>query len=509
MRPLLLLPLLALWALVGTLAACRPNEDLFPIPEAKPGWNITLSADTILLDTLPSLYLSSTYSLRIYNPGYSPLTLKHIKLLGGVARGYQINLNGQSGQQFEQVTLPERDSIQVFIRAFFAEGESDAPTQVIDTLRLEETSGHIYDIPIIAVRQNVEHIDALRIDRDTEISRQRPLLIRDSLIVSTTATLTLLPPTQLWMAASAYIRIEGRLVARGTAKQPIRLESIRRDTFLPQVSYSRVPGQWGGVIIGSRGSVELDHLHLCNSKWGLYFVPRAEGAPSQALSMAHTRLHNISGTGLRATAGSYIITDSEISNTLASALDLSGGIYTLERSSVLSFYPWPGLRSGAAITYTNALHGAHEANPSSRLNINYSVVDGRNAVIQRPQGLQSGGELSLQLQQPIEAQQVRLYRSYLRSIDYSTERGVRVEDIDWATREQLADSLYQRMGWDEAQKRRDYSFDFRPRTQAPFVRRLGEGAGYTDLNGRPRTTPLTYGAHEPSESTPTPSPPLP
>lgn len=489
--------LLPLVYVLGALSACGDQRDLFPIPQARDGYSYSLSADTIQMDTLPSLHLSSTYNLRIYNPSKQTIRLKRIALRGGQERGYQMNVDGRAGTSFGNLEIAPRDSVFVFVRALLPEGSSDLPTEVKDSIMIEEQTGRERYIPIIAVRLNVERLQVLHITADTELASPRALLIEDSIVVEPGVRLLIKPPARVLMSSDAYMRINGRLEVKASADQPVRIGSLRWDQFLPRIPYTRVAGQWGGIILGSSATADLEGLHLTNSKWGIYMQERESANDETVLRLDHCRLHNISGVGISANRGLHKIHDSEISNTLASCLSLSGGRYEIERSSIINYYPWPGIRAGAAIVYRNAVDRDRivKGISGSALHLRHCVVDGSMRLATKADKSATGGELDISLVAPVKQEQVILRESYLRSIDYSSREGCRVEQIIYTDHKMQPDSLYMSLGVD-AQKRRVYFFDFRPRSRAPFVHQSQDNQGYTDLDGRPRSTPMTYGAYE-------------
>lgn len=487
--------------LVGSLLsamACSQSTD-FEIPPASAAQAYALSRDTLWLDTLPSLYLSSTYDLRLYNPSTSELALSHIRLRGGASRGFLLNVDGRSGDYHTGLRIAGRDSLFVFVRAHLPEGSTDAPETVTDSLEITDGDGRIHFLPVIAVRQNVTHIQSLVITSDTELTPSRPLLIRDSLVIQPGATLSLGAATQLWMGADSYIRVNGRLVTTGTAQAPVRIGAIRRDLLVPRVPYSRVPGQWGGIIFGDEGTASLTHLHLVNSKWGLHFpdVVPSSSTPTPRALLDHCYVSNISGVGLSAGRGHFIIRDSELSNTLGATLNLAGGTYEILRSTIVNLYAWPGIRWGAAIVYSNTpTNDVPSALSPSSLTLDHCVLDGSQAVYQYTQSgrtRERGGELALHLTAPVGTL-VRITQTYARSIDYTDTLGVHFAVIR-PVRGWTAAQTYRATGMDSL-GRRDYRYDYHPLTEAPFVHQGNSGSGLTDLTGKPRAAAMTLGAYE-------------
>lgn len=475
---------------VATLfIGCSRDRD-YPMPKVRAGLSYALSSDTIQFDTLPSGVLSSTINLRLFNPSRKSLVFSRIYLKSGGNRGFQLNINGRASISERDVYLEGLDSLFIFARAFLAEGEGDAPMLVQDSLILVEASGNTNIVPIMAVRQNVRHIEGLIINEDTEIAGGRPLLIKDSLYVPLGVRLTLGGNARFLLGADAHIRIDGTLLVHGTPENKVTMTSIRKDRFLPRVSYSRVPGQWGGVVVGKQGRIIADWLELSNSKWGIYYEDDDSWSNSseERSILRHCRIHNISGIGLWASRGDYIVEDSEISNTLGTSISLRGGSYKIIRSSVINHYPWPGVRSSYTLSYSNSSKGIVE--PESTLSLLHSVVDGSRGL--------SSSEIELSLlpgsrRFPI----VLLAESYLRAKEYNQRELIQQEQIIYPDAKNIT-PLYRRLGIDRL-NRKDYLFDFRPTDQAPFVHKIHQVQTLlpVDLSGRQRSLPASYGAYEP------------
>lgn len=482
--------------LILTIVGCRHDLEEYPIPPSRDDRPYSLSTDTIQLDTLPSLLLSSTYSLRLFNPNNQPLELSSIRLSSNGSTGFRLNVDGHR-QQAEQLRIEARDSIFIFVRAFLPEGPSDTPTPVADSIVVTEPSGRISYIPIVAVRQNVRHLSDLIVHSPKNLNDSRPILIRDSIYIAQGASLSLSAGTRLLMAHDAYIRVDGELRAEGQEAGHIHIGSIRRDQFLPRVPYSRVPGQWGGIIVGKAGRITASYTTLINAKWGIYFADDEVAEDLERLSLSHCRLSNFSGVGISATRGQYSIEDSELSNTLGPTLSLSGGVYSIRRSSIINLYPWPGIRSTPALSYSDSPRTGGQPQPTSRLLLEHCVLDGSLGV--HASGT-TGGELELSLGSSLgDSPRVRLRECYLRARQFAPPL-VETLGIVYAEAAHEPKKLYQRVGLDSL-GRKDYLFDYRPRSEAPFVGQIRpqDTALPADLAGKARPTPATWGAYEPAE----------
>src|SRR5262245_45061910 len=74
----------------------------------------------------------------------------------------------------------------------------------------------------------------------TLTAAQNPIQITGQVVVATGVTLTIEPGVEVRAAAGADIRVDGQLVAQGTAADPIRLRSVMLG--------SASAGSWGGVF---------------------------------------------------------------------------------------------------------------------------------------------------------------------------------------------------------------------------------------------------------------------
>ncbi len=476
--------------------SCRAEDSDFPIPSAHQGFDFSLSRDSIIMDTIPSEYLSATYNIRLYNPSKRAITLKSIKLLD-TEKGFSINVDGSFGQSFEEVELRERDSIYIFAKAFLPIGQEDEPTKVEDILEIVDNKGRVLNVPIIAIRQNVEHIKSLVIEQDLTRATQRPWLVRDSIIVEQGAKLKMKSPAQIWFQDNAYMRVKGELEIEGRAEQAVRFCSTRWDKFLPLVPYSHLTGQWGGVFFDEGAKAKLAYLHLVNASFGLHFAPNKGADEQHPITIKHCRVHNIKGAGINADLGYFKVSDSEISNTLGSCLVLSGGRYDIERSSIINYYPWPDIRTDEALIYQDQSQDKaliNQANPASFLHIKHSIIDGEMPVYTR-QREQRGGEVKLSiLRDKATEAPIRFSHCYLRSIQFPNNQYYQFQNILYRARKTKTEELYQYLGEDK-DKKKDYRFDFRPKATAPFIGLGLDGSSFSDLDGKVREPKMTYGAY--------------
>lgn len=445
--------------------------------------SLHFSTDTVRLDTLYSRLSSSTRGVMVYNHNPLAIKLQDVRLSRATESGFRINVDGRSGNRFQNIILPGKDSIFIFIEATFPEGASNLPEpqedDIVFKLGTKEQKIHLE-----AYRQNIYQYSELIIKKDTTITSERPLYIVDSLVVEEGCSLTLEAGVHILMGDKAHISVYGALRALGTAQQRIMIEGVRRDNLIPKVNYRLLPGQWEYLRFAqSSHDNQLYYITIRNGRGGvkLYAEPDKAGV---SLDMKGAVITNMKGNALYAKYGTILMENSECSNTLLSTLDLNSGSYSLNHCTLINLYPWDN-RQGPAVRYS-----VEENRNNSSLEISNTIIDGSYSV-QRPKGrTPSGGELQIE---EGNTQWVQIRNSYLRA-------PLELWDFFHNPIEATLplNKVYHSTGRDQKDNTYNFMYDYRPLPNAPFVEKA-VGALATDLLGRPRASAPTIGAYEPAE----------
>ncbi|HRF23101.1 MAG TPA: hypothetical protein PLR98_03030, partial [Chitinophagaceae bacterium] len=81
-----------------------------------PDARVRISADTLKYDTVFVTAGSVYQKFSIVNENNQKLRLTSIKLMGGSASAYKINVDGVSGVSFNNIELDANDSLYVFVQ---------------------------------------------------------------------------------------------------------------------------------------------------------------------------------------------------------------------------------------------------------------------------------------------------------------------------------------------------------------------------------------------------------
>ncbi len=307
---------------------------------------LTFSGDTVRFDTLLTTVPSSTRTLVVYNRGDKGLRISSVRLEGGAASPFRVNVDGQdltrtadnAATDFE---VCRRDSIVVRAEVTLAVRNQDAPFEVKDALLFTLESGVQHRVPLVVVGQDAYFLNAKTITVDTTFTVKRPIVVYDSLVVSETATLTMEAGTQLLFHEGAGLMVRGRLLVNGTVEQPVVLRGDRTDHIFDYLPYDRLPARWEGVTIAATSyDNELHYLDLHSGSYGI--VCDSSDVSRIKLTVDGCRLHNLGGDGLSIRHCQATVQNTEVSNTLGHCVTLLGGAATFVHCTLVQFYALSG-----------------------------------------------------------------------------------------------------------------------------------------------------------------------
>ena len=180
-----MLPLLMSLSLF--MASCDDDEAYTTSPSAL----LAFSADTIRFDTVFTTIGSATQLFKVYNRGDEPMMLSSIRLAGRGETGFRVNVDGLSGTEFTDVEVRDDDSLYVFVEVTVDPRNEDNPFLLRDSLQFLLQSGICQQVQLEAYGQDMIVLRGTVFSTDTTLTRARPHVVYDSLVVDSNATLSL------------------------------------------------------------------------------------------------------------------------------------------------------------------------------------------------------------------------------------------------------------------------------------------------------------------------------
>lgn len=310
----------ALIAITGMMSSCI--EDGFTTLSSDV---LAFNKDTVAFDTVITMQGTATKQMVVYNRSKKQINISSIKVAGLSSKGhFHLNVDGIRGDEFKNVEIRGNDSIYIFIEAYIDELEENEPTLLEDSLKFE-TNGVSQSVLLTAWGQDVIRLSGDTISRNRRLTADKPYLIYDTVFVSERATLTIDPGATLLFHDKAAMRCAGKMIANGTAEEPITFRGDRLDRIVGSTSFDIMSGQWGGIIFTppTMGNV-LKHVVMKGSTIGMHCSANGDTTHC-ALKLVNCVLTNSKTTCL-ATAACYVqAIGTEISDAAEEVAYFAGG----------------------------------------------------------------------------------------------------------------------------------------------------------------------------------------
>jgi hypothetical protein len=290
--------------LVTLLLVFSCQKDL---TDTDPDVRLSFSQDTVYFDTVFTSLGSTTQSFTVHNTGKQRINISSIRLAGGAASFYRMNVDGQAAYEVKDVEIESEDSLYIFCRVTIDPTDVRNPFVVSDSI-VFETNGNVQDVKLVAWGQNANYILADTyipgfpkfkiIAHENETVRwtaDRPYVIYGFALVDSTGLLEIERGTRVYFHNNSglWIYKGGTIKAKGSIDAPITFQGDRLESF-----YKDMPGQWDRIWI-NEGSVnnEIDYAVIRNGFIGLQLETLQEQMGNQ-LILSNTRIENMTGYGI-------------------------------------------------------------------------------------------------------------------------------------------------------------------------------------------------------------------
>ena len=278
------------WLLLS-LGACTPEDEELTL---EAGAQLAFGQDTVQFDTIFTSVGSTTRWLQVYNPQDQAVNISSIALGASESSPFRIRVNGDAGSQFQDVRLRGGDSLLILVEVEIDPQDADLPFIIKDSI-VFRTNGTVQAVNLEVWGQDAYFLSGEVVTRNTTFSGGRPYVIRDSLWVLPSATLTLTAGAQLYFDNRAYMQVDGTLIAEGTPDARVRLQHVRSDG-----DYADALGQWQGVFFGPNSkNNRLNYTIIRNAVIGVGIVsPDNDTVPD--ITLANTVIEYMASYGILA-----------------------------------------------------------------------------------------------------------------------------------------------------------------------------------------------------------------
>ena len=320
--------IIALLLLSGLFSACKKTGFT-----DSPNAFVFTSADTLHFDTVFTSVGSITQSFKIFNANDQQLRISNIELSGGSASFFKMNVDGTAGTSFSNVEVAANDSIYVFVAVTIDPDNNTNPFIIQDSIKIAYNGRETF-VQLDAYGQNAVFLKNAVVTKDTVWKNTLPVVIKGTLNVSPSSTLSIEKGTNIYCHADANITVDGTLKAIGEKYDSTRI--VFRNDRLDEY-YKDLPAGWQGITFSNTSvNNELAFVSVLNATNGLVVRdPATNNNPK--LTLEQCIINNASNTGIFAAFSSIKAVNCLISNCGQNLQIAAGGDYHFDHCTIVSY----------------------------------------------------------------------------------------------------------------------------------------------------------------------------
>lgn len=310
------------------LIACR-KDSFITSPDA----SVSITADTLHYDTVFTSVGSVTQTFRIINENNQKLRLSSVRLMGGTASNFMINVNGEPTALADNIEIEANDSIHVFVKVTVDPSSENLPFIIRDSIEIVY-NGKTRWVQLEAWGQNAHFFRNRLITSDENWTNDLPYVIQGFLYVDAGQTLTIEKGSKIYMHADAPMIVDGSLKVNGEKDTADRVYFMGDRLDLP---YREYPASWPGIYFreGSRDNV-LNYAVIKNAYQSIAVEnPSVNSNPKLVLN--ECIIDNSYDAGIIALNSSIKARNCLISNCGKNIVIGRGGDYEFEHCTVVSY----------------------------------------------------------------------------------------------------------------------------------------------------------------------------
>lgn len=355
--------------------ACDPEE-------LNNNSTLKFSENQITFDTVFTTLGSTTKFVTIHNTSNAPLKTK-IRLASGNQSYYSINVDGVAGVSFDNVEIPAKDSIFIFVKVTINPGNQNTPFLVKDSIEFI-TGNTKQDIDLIAYGQDANFIVAdsgpanLRYkivagaNETTVWTNEKPYVVFGWAVVDSLGTLQIQPGTKIYFHANSglWVYRYGHLQAVGNKDNPILFRSDRLDEW-----YDTDFTQWNRIWImeGTKDNI-IDYAIVTNSFVGIQMEAFSEYTGNKTI-ISNTIIKNNQNSSVIARWADFDMTNCVVTNSGGCSLQLEVGEWNIKNSTFAN-YSTLGRDSTYPVVYVSNKSSFDNTTYNSKVDIENSIIYG-------------------------------------------------------------------------------------------------------------------------------------
>ncbi len=294
---------------------------------------ISTSVDSLTYDTVFTSVGSITQSFKINNTNDQKLRLSNVKLMGGTASPFTININGHPLPEVNNIEIAANDSIYVFVTVNIDPTTDNLPFIIEDSIQIEY-NGNKKLVKLQAYGQNAIFLKGEVLSAPlTTWTNTLPYVILDSLKINSGATLRIQSGSKIYFHANAPLIVDGRLLVQGSKNNEVVFTGDRLDN-----DYKDLPASWPGIYFRetSKDNI-LTYAKIKNAYQAIVSLLPSTSLTNSKVTLNRCIIDNAYDAGILCVASSLEANNSLISNCGSNVAFLFGGEYNLTNCTVATY----------------------------------------------------------------------------------------------------------------------------------------------------------------------------
>jgi len=325
-QQLIFLSCLLLTVFSLSFTSCK-KDSFITSPDAILG----IPSDALKFDTVFTSVGSVTQSFKINNGNNQKLLLSSVKLMGGTASAFKININGIAAQEQTNIELAANDSMYVFVSVQINPNLDNLPFIVKDSIQVSY-NGNTRFVQLEAYGQNANFLRNRVITGNTTWNNNLPYIILDRVRIDTNASLSIQPGCRIYSHANAPFLVDGTLIINGTREEPVTFAGDRLDE-----AYKDLPASWPGIYFRSTSNSNVLHFTTVKNAYQAIVAENPADNAQPKVILHQCIIDNAYDAGLLCINSSLFADNSLISNCGSNISFILGGDYNLTNCTVAAY----------------------------------------------------------------------------------------------------------------------------------------------------------------------------
>lgn len=337
-------PSLILLSCLILLYSCR-KESFITSSDAR----LSITVDTLKYDTVFTTTGSVTQSFKIINENNQKLRISSVKVMGGAASAYKINVDGFIGPEVNDLEIEANDSLYVFVQVNINPNAANIPFIITDSIQIS-FNGNDRLVQLEAWGQNAHFFREKEINSDETWSNDLPYVILGYLYVAEGKKLTIDKGCRIYVHADAPIIVDGTLLVNGLKDTADRVY-FRGDRL--DEPYKDFPAGWPGIYFRSTSKDNVLNYAVLKNGYQTIAVEDPSPNANPKVTLNECIVDNSYDYGIVAINSSITARNTLVSNCGKNIFLVQGGNYQFTHCTGVSYSNGYILHKDPVLTVSN------------------------------------------------------------------------------------------------------------------------------------------------------------